>query len=406
MEYDRTPLAGLKVLDLTRVYSGPYCTMLLGDLGAEVIKVERQESGDDTRNFMPMKDGESGYFTYLNRNKKSISIDLKSEAGIRIIKKLSEWADIFIENFSPGVVDRLGIGYEEIKKVNPEIIYGSISGFGQTGPYRNKPAYDVVCQAMGGFMDLTGEKGGKPYKLGPSIVDASAGIHMAFAIMSAVYYRNKTGKGQFVDVGMMDTAFSTLENFVVTKTLTGEAPTRNGNANLGSAPFNTFKTKDGYVAIAVANDNLFKKLTTAMNREDLFAEPKYKTNYERKMNETELNQSVEEWTRNFKTQEVCEMLDKASIPVGPILGIDDLVEDQHLKSREMLVEIPHPVLGPVVYPGNPLKFSETCDIHFDPAPLLGEHTAEILQDILGKSEAEIKKLQQAGVVSIQTNKVI
>ncbi|HWQ78586.1 MAG TPA: CoA transferase [Anaerovoracaceae bacterium] len=392
------PLAGLKVLDLTRVYSGPYCTMMLGDLGAEIIKIERKGSGDDTRDFMPVKNGESGYFTYLNRNKKSITLDLKEEKAVQIVKELSRWADIFVENFAPGVVGRLGIGYEEIKKENPQIIYGSISGFGQTGPYKSKPAYDVVTQAMGGFMALTGEKEGKPYKLGPSIVDASAGIHMAFAIMAAVYCRQVTGQGQFLDVAMMDTAFSTLENFVVTKTLTGTAPTRNGNANLGSAPFNSFRSKDGYVTIACANDSLFRKLTNVMGRNDLLDEPKYKSNSLRKINEKDLNITVEEWTVNYTTKEIVEMLDEAKIPVGPILGVEELIQDPHLKSRGMLVEIPHPVLGNIVYPGNPLKFSETSEFRFDSAPLLGEHTDEILENVLGKSKEDIAELHNAQIV--------
>ena len=395
---NKTPLAGLKVLDLTRVYSGPYCTMMLGDLGAEVIKIERKGSGDDTRDFMPVKDGESGYFTYLNRNKRSITLDLKDEKAVQIVKELARWADIFVENFAPGVVGRLGIGYEEIKEVNPQIIYGSISGFGQTGPYKSKPAYDVVTQAMGGFMALTGEKDGKPYKLGPSIVDASAGIHMAFAIMAAVYCRQATGQGQFIDVAMMDTAFSTLENFVVTKTLTGTAPTRNGNANLGSAPFNCFRTKDGYVTIACANDSLFRKLTDVMGRNDLLDDPRYKSNSIRKKNEIDLNKSVEEWTLKFTTAEIVEILDAAKVPVGPILGVDELLEDPHLKSRDMLVEIPHPVLGTLVYPGNPLKFSETNEIRLDSAPLLGQHTDEILEGILGKSREEIAELHNAQIV--------
>lgn len=405
MTNKKRPLAGIKVLDLTRVYSGPYCTMMLADLGADVIKIEKQVDGDDTRTFMPVKEGESGYFTYLNRNKKSIALNLKEDEGIEIIKELAKKSDIVVENFSPGVVSRLGIGYEDLKQVNPKIIYGSISGFGQTGPYKSKPAYDVVCQAMGGFMALTGEKDGKPYKLGPSIVDASAGIHMAFALMSALYYREKTGIGQFIDVGMMDTAFSTLENFVVTKTLTGEAPTRNGNANLGSAPFNSYKTKNGYVTIAVANNNLFNKLAVAMNKENLLREPRYKENYLRKINEHDLNITIEEWTSQYTTKEVCDILDAANVPVGPILGIDELVEDPHLKSRGMLVEIDHPILGNVVYPGNPLKFSESNNLKFESAPLLGEHGEEILSDLLGKNEEEIERLKDKNVISVLDNTV-
>lgn len=394
----KNPLEGVKVLDFTRVYSGPYCTMMLADLGAEVIKVERSGVGDDTHNFAPVQNGESGYFTYLNRNKKSLSLDLKSKGGVEVIHQLAEWADIVVENFSPGVVDKLGIGYNDLKKVNPKIVYGSISGFGQTGPYRKKPAYDVVCQAMGGFMDLTGEEDGKPYKLGPSIVDASAGIHMAYALMVALYYRTKTGVGQFIDIGMMDTAFSTLENFVVTKTLTGQAPSRNGNANLGSAPFNSFRTKDSYVTIAVANNNLFVKLATAIGRPDLLEIEEYKENYLRKQNEEKLNSEIENWTMKHTTKEVCEILDKGSVPVGPILSIDELITDEHLKERNMLVDIPHPILGEITYPGNPIKMSETSDIRFERAPLLGEHNEHVLKNILNKSSEEIADLQNNNIL--------
>jgi len=390
----KRPLDGVKVLDFTRVYSGPYCTMMLADLGADVIKIEKQGTGDDTHNFAPVKNGESAYFTYLNRNKRSLSLDLKTTEAIEIAKELAQWADIVVENFSPGVMEKLGLGYQDLKAVNPKIIYGSISGFGQTGPYRKKPAYDVVCQAMGGFMDLTGDKGGKPFKLGPSIVDASAGIHMAFALMAAMQYRNKTGIGQHIDVGMMDTAFSTLENFVVTKTLTGITPTRNGNANLGSAPFNTYKSKDGYVTIAVANNNLFSKITKVMNRQDLFEDSRYKENYLRKENEQELNASIEEWTSQYTTEEVCEMLDAESIPVGPILNIDELLENPHLEARGMLVDIPHPTFGTIKYPGNPLKFSETSDLRFDRAPLLGEHNEEILKNTLNMNPEKIAELEK------------
>ena len=400
MSHEKTllPLEGLKILDMTRVYAGPYCTMMLADLGAEVIKVEKPKTGDDTRDFMPVYKGESGYFTYVNRNKKSITLDLKKSEAVGIVKELAEWADVFVENFAPGVIERLGLGYEHIKSVNPEIIYASISGFGQTGPYRSKPAYDVITQAMGGFMDITGDKGGKPFKLGSSIVDASAGIHMAFAIMAAIYYKQKTGHGQFIDVAMMDTAFSTLENFVVTKTMTGIAPTRNGNANLGSAPFNSYITKDGYVCIAVANDILFEKFAKVMNAPDLLTDPRYRTNSERKQNEDDLNKRVNEWTENYTTQELCDILDQAKIPVGPILGMDELVEDPHLISRGMLVEIPHPVLGNVVYPGNPLKFSKASGLNFVRAPLLGEHTEEVLEKVLQKSKEEIESFKQADIV--------
>lgn len=393
----RKPLEGVKVIDFTRVYSGPYCTMMLGDLGAEVIKVERKGIGDDTHFFAPRMEKESGYFAYLNRNKKSLSLDLKAPESVEIIKELAKWADVVVENFSPGVVDKLGVGYEDLKAVNPKIIYGSISGFGQTGPYRKKPAYDVVCQAMGGFMDITGEAGGKPYKLGTSIVDAGAGIHMAYAIMVALYHREKTGVGQFIDVGMMDTAFSMLENFIVTKTLTGVAPSRDGNANLGSAPFNSFKSKDGYVTIACANNALFKKLAVAIDREDLLEIPEYSENHFRKANEKELNAEVEKWTIERTTHEIVEILDAASVPVGPILGVDELVEDPHVEAREMLVDIEHPLLGTAKYPGNPLKFSETSEFNFVRSPILGEHNDYVLKDILGMDDEKINEYKEKDI---------
>lgn len=397
MTKGKRPLDGVKVIDFTRVYAGPYCTMMLADLGAEVIKIEKQGTGDDTHDFQPVKDGESGYFTYLNRNKKSLSLNLKAKESIEIVKELATWADIVVENFSPGVVDRLGVGYEDLRAVNPRIIYGSISGFGQSGPYSKKPAYDLVCQAMGGYMTITGEAGGKPYKLGTSIADAAAGIHMAYALVAALYYREKTGVGQFVDVAMMDTVFSTLENFIVTKTLTGTAPSRNGNANLGSAPFNLYETKDGYVTIACANNKLFEKLATAIGKTDLLKDPRYKENSLRKKNESTLNKAIEEWTSRHTTKDVCAMLEAAAIPVGPILTIDELVEDPHLKARNMLVEIPHPKFGVIKYPGNPIKYSNTSDLCFNSAPLLGEHNEEVLKTILQKSAEEIKALRDKGI---------
>ena len=394
------PLDGIIVLDFTRVYSGPYCTLMLADLGATVIKVERKKLGDDSRQFLPLPDEtrESGYFMYLNRNKKSIELDLKNPISRDIVYRLSQKADICVENFSPGVAARLGIDFESIKKIKPDIIYGSISGFGQTGPYRNKAAYDVVAQAMGGNMATTGFKDGPPLKLGTSIADASAGIHMAYALVSALYHREKTGIGQYVDIGMMDTVFSTLESFVVTKTYTGVTLSRDGNANAGAAPFNVFTTKDSYVGIAIANDSLFEKFAKAINRTDLLKLDMFKDNKGRKDNEEKLNTIVSEWTGNLTTQEVCEILDSAMIPVGPILDIDQLIEDPQIKERGMLVEINHPKEGLVKYPGNPIKYSETAIDTFEPAPLLGQDSEEILKKWGGYTENEIHDFRSNGVL--------
>ena len=400
MDKKKRPLDGIVVLDFTRVYSGPYCTLMMADMGATVIKIERNELGDDARQFLPLHDAsrESGYFMYLNRNKKSIELNLKDPKAREIVYRLSKNADICIENYSPGVVSRLGIDYDSIRKYRPDIIYGSISGFGQTGPYKNKAAYDVVAQAMGGNMDISGFKDGPPVKLGTSIADASAGIHMAYALVAALYHREKTGEGQFVDVGMMDTVFSTLENFVVMQTYGGVTPTRNGNANLGSAPFNVFITKDSYVAIAVANNSLFEKFTKAINRTDLLENELFMDNKGRKTNEDVLNQIVNEWTGTLTTDEVCRILDEAQVPVGPILGIDQLVEDPHLRAREMLVEIDHPTEGRYEFPGNPIKYSKTKIDVFEPSPLLGQDTDEILTRWGDYTPEEIQALRNDGVV--------
>lgn len=400
MKYKKKPLKGVVVIDFTRVYSGPYCTLMLADLGAEIIKVERKDLGDDSRQFLPLLDAnrESGYFMYLNRNKKSIGLDLKDPKAREVVYRLCRNADIVVENYAPGVAARLGIDYESIKKCNSKVIYGSISGFGQTGPYKNKAAYDVVAQAMGGNMAISGFKDGPPVKLGNSIADASAGIHMAYGLLAALYYRDKTGIGQYVDVAMMDTVFSTLENFVVMQTYAGITPTRDGNANLGAAPFNTFTTKDSYVAIAVANDALFEKFTTAIGRGDLLEVEMFRDNKGRKSNEHILNAIVNEWTSRRTTKEVCRILDGAKVPVGPILGIDELIDDPQIKEREMLVEIEHPTEGKIKFPGNPIKFSETKIEDFQPAPLLGQDTDEILLHYGGYSEEEVRTLRETGVV--------
>lgn len=398
LEYSKKPLDGIVVIDFTRVFSGPYCTMLLADLGATVLKVERKGIGDDSRAFLPVEGGESGYYMYLNRNKKSIELDLKDQQAVEIVYRLSKNADVIVENYAPGVADRLKIGYEDIKAHNPDIIYGSISGFGQTGPYRAKAAYDVVAQAMGGYMDITGFPDGPPIKLGASVVDAAAGLYMAFAVVSALYQKKSTGAGQFIDVAMMDTVIAMMENFVVMQTFGQMTPTRNGNRNLGAAPFNVYKTKDDYVAIAVANNFLFEKFCPVIGRPDLITNPLYADNKCRKANEDSMDAIVEEWTLQHTTEEVCKLLDEAKVPVGPILNLQQVVEDPHVLSREMIVEIDHPTEGKVKVPGNPMKFSESKIDRFVPSPLLGADTLDILRDYAGFSDEEIRRCEQDGVI--------
>lgn len=387
-------LEGLKILDFTRVYSGPYCTMLLADLGAEVIKIEAPQKGDDTRMFAPIRNGQSGYFMYLNRGKRSITLDLKQQEGKETAKKLAQWADIVVENFSAGTMKRLGLDYEEIKKGNPDVIYASISGFGQTGPYQNKAAYDAVAQAMGGLTALTGFADMPPVRVGPAISDASTGIHAMAAILAAVVYKNRTGEGQYIDIAMMDTVFSMLENSVPVKTLMGKDPGRIGNSNPSSAPYNLYRTKDSYIVIATANDALFTKLITIMGQPELILEERFSTNPKRKANEKELDRIIEKWTMEHTNQEVEDMLDAAKVPVASLKTVGELVDNPQILDREMLVTIDHPSVGPVQYPGNPLKLRGTPPQPVQRAPLLGEHTEEILKEVLHLSADEIQTLQK------------
>lgn len=391
-------LSGLKVLDFTRVYAGPYCTMMLADLGADVIKVEFAGRGDDSRRFFPVRNGESGYFMYLNRGKRSITLNLKSEEGHAAALELAKWADVLVENFSPGTMARLGLAYEDVIKVNPEIIYGSISGFGQTGPYSFKKAYDGITQVMGGMAYLTGDPNGTPMKVGPAISDSSTGIHMAVAILSAVYYKGRTGKGQYIDMAMMDTIFSLLENFVPIKTMTGQEPHRVGNGNPFSAPYGQYRTKDDYIVIACANNALFHALTGVMGREDLRDDPRFLQNDERKMHEREIDAEVEKWTLQHTTAEIEAMLNDAGVPVGVVKSVDDLIHDPQIAHREMLVEHDHPRAGRIKFPGNPMKLRETPPDPTRRAPVLGEHTDEILGEVLGMDEAQIAQYHEENIV--------
>ena len=388
-------LKGLKVLDFTRVYSGPYCTMLLADMGAEVIKVEAMGKGDDTRSFAPIKDGASGYYTYLNRNKRSVTLNLKSEAGKKAALELAAWADVIVENFSAGTIGKLGLGYEDVKKVNPEIIFASLSGFGQYGPYKDKLAYDAIAQAMGGLTALSGQPE-KPTKVTPALSDAITGIHMAFAVMTAAYHKLRTGKGQLVDVAMMDTVFSVLEGSVVIRTLLGENPQRLGNASQIAVPYDVYKAKDGDIAIGCPNDSLFAKLAKVMEREDLLTDERYSTNMKRVENRNDLDAIITAWCQERNKLDIEAMLNVARIPSAPIKTMDELIDDPHIAARGMLIEQEDPILGKVKYPGNPIKLSETPAVFARSAPQLGEHNAEVLAEVLGYSADVIAAMQANG----------
>jgi crotonobetainyl-CoA:carnitine CoA-transferase CaiB-like acyl-CoA transferase len=390
----RKALEGIKVLDFTKVYSGPYCTMLMADMGAELIKVETIGKGDETRAFAPIKDGVSAYYNYLNRNKKSITLDLKSEEGRKVALDLAKWADIIVENFAAGTIGKLRLGYEDIVKVNPEIIYASISGFGQYGPYKDKLAYDAIAQAMGGLTSLSGLPGRMPTKVTPALSDAITGVHMAYAIMVALFHKEKTGEGQYIDVAMTDVVFSVLEAYVTMETLLGANPQRIGNASMSAVPYDIYTAKDNYIVIGAPNDSLFVKLAKAMKREDLLEDPRFNTNMVRIKNRDAIDAIISEWAAQFTVAEIEAMLNEARIPVAPIKSIAELVKDPGIAAREMLIEHDNPVHGKVKYPGNPLKLQKTPPDTSKRAPLLGEHTEEILKSILGYSQENIEKLKK------------
>ena len=391
-------LEGVKILDFTRVYSGPYCTMLLADLGAEVVKIEAQGRGDDSRNFYPVKNGVSGYFTYLNRGKKSITLNLKSEKGKQMALELAKWADVVVENFSAGTIGRLGLGYEDICKVNPRIIYASISGFGQSGPYSRKAAYDGIAQAMGGMVNLTGYPDETPVKVGPAISDAATGVHAAVAILAALWHREHTGEGQYIDMSMMDTVFSFLENSIPIMTMMGINPERLGNGNPGSAPYNLYKCRDGVIMIATANNSLFTRLIGVMGQPELIEDPRFATNPERKLHEHDIDPIVEAWTMQHDAEEIEKMLDAVGVPVAQIKTVEQLIDDPQLNQRDMVIEHDVPGVGKVKFPGNPLKLQKTPPVTDRRAPLLGEDTDDILKEILHCSDDEVKELREEGIV--------
>lgn len=391
-------LEGIKVLDLTRVLAGPYCTMVLADLGAEVIKVEVPKKGDDSRQFGPYVNDESAYFMSINRNKKSITMNLKNPEAQKEFFKLIEKVDVVVENYKPGTMDKLGFGYEQLKEINPKIIYAAASGFGHTGPYSQRPAYDGVVQAMGGIMSITGAKGGKPTRVGPSIGDITAGLFTAVGILSALNYRNITGVGQKVDVAMLDCQVAILENAIARYLTTGVSPKPAGNKHSSIVPFEPFDTLDGEIMIAAGNDSLWRKLCKEMGTVDLADDARFKTNPLRSENYDELRPLIAERIVTKTTDEWQKILDEAGVPNGPINNVERVVNDPQVISREMLVEIEHAKAGKMKIPGVPIKMSETQGIIKTAAPILGEHTKEVLKSFNNLTDEEIEKLHEIGAI--------
>ncbi|RJQ07752.1 MAG: CoA transferase [Bacillota bacterium] len=391
-------LSGIRVLDLSRVLAGPFCTALLADMGAEVIKVEQPGRGDDSRHFAPFRNGESGYFISLNRGKKSVTLNLKNPRAVELFKELTRLSDVVVENFKPGVLDKLGLGYRALAEVNPRIIVASISGFGQTGPYATRPAYDIVAQAMGGLMSITGYPDTPPTRVGESFGDLTAALYTAWAITAALYARDRLGVGQHIDVAMTDSVFSLLVTATCIYTYGGVVPGRVGNRHPISTPFDSFRAGDGHVIIAVANDEMFRRLAEAMGRPDLADDPRFMTDELRTRHEPELKRIIEEWIDARPVAEIVALLDSHSIPSSPILSVDQVLEGEHLAARGLVAHVEHPKAGRVPVVGQPVLMSGTPGRVRGPSPLLGEHTEEILAELLGMEPTEIEALRQEAAI--------
>lgn len=392
-------LSGVRVLDLTRALAGPYCTLMLGDYGADVIKIELPGRGDDTRHWgPPYIDGESAYFLSINRNKRSLTLNLKDPAGREVFMRLARNADVVVENFTPGVVNRLGIDYEAVKAENPRIVYSSISGFGQTGPYREKPAYDQMMQGLGGIMSLTGDPDGQPQKIGVALADIGAGMLAAYAVMTALFHRERTGVGQYIDVSMLDLQVAWLTYQAATYFATDTPPPRVGAAHPNLVPYQAFKCADGkYINVAVGNERFWQRFCKALGREDLVEMPEYAQNKDRVKNRDQLVALLQQEFDTRSTNRWVDILEEAGVPCGPINDLADVFSDPQVKARDMLLEVQHPSAGKIKQTGIPIKFSATPGSIDSPPPLLGQHSKEILLE-LGYSQDEVEALEQQEVI--------
>lgn len=398
-----TPLDGIKVLDLTRVLAGPYATMLLCDLGAEVIKIEQPGTGDESRNFGPFKNGFSLYFMSVNRGKRSITLNLKTQRGREIFLQLVKQCDVVVENFRPGTMQKLGLDYDTLKAVSPSLIYAACSGFGQTGPSAQQGAYDMIIQGMGGIMSITGEPPSPdekraPVRVGTSISDITAALFTTIGILSALHHRHQTGRGQLVDVAMLDSLVAVLENAVVRYFATGEVPQPLGSRHPAITPFEAFASADGYVIIAIGNDTLWEKFCEHVGRRELISDARFRTNADRTANHSELFPVLSEILRQRTTDAWIDALEKIGVPCGPINAMDKVVNHPQVQAREMITQVVHQITGAVEVPGMPIKLSETPGSVNAPAPSLGEHTIAVLTELLGMRLDEVERLRQEGVV--------
>ena len=391
-------LAGVKVLDLTQIMAGPYCAMTLGDMGADVVKVEKPNGGDDARRMgPPFIKGESAAFLGINRNKRSIVVDMRTDGGREIVQNLARRSDILLQNFRPGSLERMGLGYEQVREINPAIVYCTISGFGSTGPYARRGGFDLVAQGMSGLMSVTGHPGAPPAKVGVPICDLNAGAFAAIGVLTAYINRLRTGAGQHVDTSLLEggiayTFWESAMHFA-----TGETPGPKGSAHRLTAPYQAFETADGHINVGAANQANWERLCAAIGRDDLATDPRFANPSDRMDNLEALAATLEETFARETSDHWLTALDAAGVPAGPIYALDEVYADPQVRARDMVVETEHPVAGRVRNIGIPIKLSETPGAFRRPAPTLGQHTDEILRE-LGVSDERVSELRAAGVV--------
>ena len=393
------PLEGIRVLDLTRALAGPFCTLMLGDYGADVIKIEIPGAGDDTRHWGPPFVGEeSAYFLSINRNKRSLTLNFKDPEGIKIFLQLAKDADVIVENFTPGVMTRFGLDYETVKGVNPKIVYCSISGFGQTGPYQSRPAYDQIMQGISGIMSITGEPDGEPQKVGIAVTDIGAGMWSAFAVMTAIFHREQKGEGQYIDISMMESQVAWLTYQAATYFANDEPPKRLGAAHPTLVPYQAFMCEDGkYINVAVGSERIWDRFCQGMKMPEMKENPEYATNGDRVRNRDEIVPNLQKIFLTRPVNDWVQDLQEFNVPCGPINDLADVFSDPQLLHRKMFVEMPHPTLGSIKQTGLPIKFSLTPGALDRHPPLLGEHNGELLKE-LGYSEADIQRLTEQEVI--------